>query len=150
VGGGRTLGKGGGVLLKKEQRSWEELTREQRLASIVWKQGFWNYALTPPYTQKDLIGSNKPFPGTKVHHGPKAAYKSVAKVKGAQLPDRINIDLGIMDLTFIRDQQGDDVKVYYKADPKQMTTSSGPSNMPEAQITSRRRYTSSPKVSLVG
>jgi len=75
--------------------------------------------------------SNKPFAGTKVHSGPKSAYKSVAKVKGAQLPDRIDIDLGIMDLTFMRDKDGKEVKVFYRADPKQKTTGKGPSNMPE-------------------
>ena len=66
-----------------------------------------------------------------------------------QLPDRIDIDLGIMDLTFQRDQHGKDVKVYYRADPKQKTTGKGPSNMPEPLIhrTSRRTIT---QVSSVG
>jgi hypothetical protein len=114
----------------------------------VWKQGFTFWALSAPYSQKDLIHSQKPFAGTKVHSGPKSAYKSVSRVKGAQLPDRIDIDLGIMDLTFMRDKDGKDVKVFYRADPKQQTTGKGPSNMPEPLVHRTRRTTT--QVSSVG
>jgi uncharacterized membrane protein YgcG len=135
-GGGRGGGTGGGirsfpVIPKEKKRTWDSLTREEKLASIVWKQGWAFWCLPPMYSQKDLIYSNKPFAGTKIHSGPKSAYKSVAKVKGAQLPDRIDIDLGIMDLSFVRDKDSKDVKVFYRADPLQKTTGQGPSNVPE-------------------
>jgi thiol-disulfide isomerase/thioredoxin len=129
--------------------AWEALTTEQKLASIVWKQGWWNYALPPPYTQNVLIGSSKPFQGTKIYHGPKAAYKSVARVKGADLPERIDIDLGIMDITFQKDKDGKDVKIYYRADPKQLTTGQGPIGYPQPQTRVSRRYTSAPQTSVV-
>jgi hypothetical protein len=103
--------------LPVEKRTWDSVSPEDKLAAIVWKQGFWNYALVPPFTQDDLIGSSHPFAGTFVHHGPLAAYKSVAKVKGDLLPEKIQINLGTQDLEFIKDKNGKDVVVRYKLDP---------------------------------
>jgi hypothetical protein len=105
------------TIIEGGKRTWEGLTPEERMASIVWKQGFYSWAISPPYRQEDLIGSSKPFPGTKVHSGPEAAYKSVAKVKGELLPEKIQINLGTQDLEFIKDRYGKDVIVRYKLDP---------------------------------
>ena len=68
----------------------------------------------------------KPFPGVKVHKGVKSAYRSVARVKGVNLPDRIDIDLGIMDITFLSDKKGRDVVMHYKPDVKETTTATPP------------------------
>ena len=118
----------------KSRRSWEDLTEQEKTASIVWKQGFWHWALVPPFTQKDLIGSKEPFAGTKIHHGPKAAYKSVARVQGSALPEKITVDLGIMDISFVQDKDGKDVKVYYVADPMQRTKSGSVEGYPQAIV----------------
>lgn len=136
-----------GKIPKGEKRTWEELTREEKLASIVWKQGWAYWCVYPPFLQNNLIYSNKPFAGTKIHHGPKSAYKSVAKVKGAELPEKIELDLGIMDIIFQKDDKGKDVRIYYRADPKQKTTGQGPTGWPVSQVHRTSRTT---QVSSVG
>jgi hypothetical protein len=91
------------------------------LASIVWKQGWYFYKLRPPYRQKDLIGSKTPFKGVKIYRGLASAYKSVAKVEGNQLPEKIHLNLGIQDIVLVKDKQGKDVRIYYRQDLKQVT-----------------------------
>ncbi len=101
----------------QKKRTWESLTPEEKAASIVWKQGFAYWCVPPPWRDEDKIYSSRPFPGTKIHSGPKSAYKSVAMVKGEELPEKIQINLGTQDLEFIKDKDGKDVVVRYKLDP---------------------------------
>ena len=114
--------------------AFEQLTPEQRKGTIVWKQGWYHWALPPPYTQKHLIGSMKPFPGVKVHKGARSAYRSVARVKGVNLPDKIQIDLGIMDITFLSDKKGRDVVMHYKPDVKEATTAASPLELSRSTV----------------
>jgi hypothetical protein len=121
-----------------ELYSVEEDIQPLDIASIVWKQGWYFYKLKPPYTQKDLVGSKKPFAGTKIHKGIASAYKSVAKVDGVELPKHIELDLGIQDIVLEADDKGKDVRIYYKADLKQRTTA-GPVTGEFAKYGTRRR-----------
>jgi hypothetical protein len=136
-----------GKIITTTKRTWEGLTPEERAAAIVWRQGWYNYYLPPPYRQEDLIGSSKPYPGTKVHSGPKAAYKSVAMVKGDLLPEKIQINLGTQDLEFIKDRYGKDVVVRYKLDPSYVGAKKG---YTKERTKSTKKQSSEPSVSTMG
>ncbi len=110
--------------------SFEDLTEQQKLASIAWKSGWAFHLVYPPYVRPYVLHSNKPFPGVKVHKGPMSAYKSVVRILGDQLPDRIEWDLGIQDIIFEKDKEGKDVRAYFRADPRQQTTAAPPQGYP--------------------
>lgn len=114
----------------KKITKFSELTREQKLASITWRQGLFYHLVYPPYGQYDVLHSTKPFPGVKVVKGPQSAYKSLSRVKGEALPDKVEWDLGIQDIVFERGKKGV-IKMTYVPDVKQQTTKRRPIGMPQ-------------------
>lgn len=120
-------------------QAFEQLTKEQKLASVAWKQGWCYHLIYPPYGSNNVLHSFKPFPGVKVSSGPESAYKSVAKIRGAELPDVISRDMGIMDLTFTKEKKGNRVVIAYKPDVLQDSAAPPPVNFPKTRVTTRRK-----------
>lgn len=123
---------------EQEGIKFSDLTRSQRLASVAWRQGAVYHLIYPPYNENAVLHSSKPFPGIKLHKGPLSAYKSLSRIKGNQLPDKILWDLGIMDIEFTRGKKGS-VGMRYIPDVKQQTTVRRAVGMPQIQVSTIRR-----------
>jgi len=119
------------IVPKPKVKSFENLTKEQRAASIAWKQGWAYHLIPPPYTSEHVLHSSKPFPGVRIHDGPKSAFKSLVRIKGPILPEKILWDLGIMDITFEKGKAGQQPTMKYVPDVKQATTARRPVGMPK-------------------
>lgn len=118
--------------------SYEELTKEQKLASIAWRQGLFYHLIYPPYCEKCVLHSLKPFPGVKIYKGPKSAYKSITRVQGVELPKKVLWDLGIMDLTMETNKEGK-IELKYVPDVKQQTHARKPIGYPEVKTVRKVR-----------
>lgn len=109
---------------------FEDLTEEQKAGSIAWKQGWCYHLIYPPYGEKEILHSSKPFPGVRIHKGEGSAYKSPVREKGT-VPHTVERDMGIVDIKFTtpkkysfiagKEEQVKYPKVHYRPDPKQKT-----------------------------
>jgi hypothetical protein len=120
--------------------SFDDLTLAQKEASVAWKQGWAYHLIYPPWNAQNVLHSKKPFPNVKVSSGPGSARESVAIVHGEDLPEKIQWDLGVYDITF---QKGlkNKVGMVYKSDPKDKNKLRGASGMPQAKRIRRRTVT---------
>jgi hypothetical protein len=111
------------ILLPPEVK-FKELTNDQKLGAIAWKQGFLFKVIFPPYSQHDVINSRKPIQGVKYYKGVGSAAASIITVYG-DIPAHIKLDMGIVDIDISRSLNKRKPNMKFIPDPKQKTTYSG-------------------------
>lgn len=124
-------------LITGRASSFEELTKEQRLASVAWRQGKWYHLIYPPYSKTNVLHSTDPFSGVTVVTGIGSAKKSLSRVRGEELPQKILWDLGIVDIEFTKGKEGI-VGMKYIPDPHDRSKVRKPIGMPQTRIKSRK------------
>ncbi len=81
------LGKGG-----------KELTKEQLLGAIGWKQGIMFKYVYPPYGQEDIINSRTPIEGIPIKEGIRSAYETIIRTRKGTIPPNITRHMGMFDV----------------------------------------------------
>jgi len=86
------------IIIKDEDGKEVEITEEQLKAAVGWKQGwaYW-YIYPPAYGKggKDRIITKTPIKGIPVYKDAESAYKSLIKIGKGDLPELIEIPMGI-------------------------------------------------------
>lgn len=82
---------------------FEQLTPKEMAGAVAWKQGFMYKLIYPPYGQTNIINSKTPFPGIRIHTGPRSAFETLAQITEGTLPPTISRDMGIMSIQIIKD-----------------------------------------------
>ncbi len=122
----------------KDRDIFNSLSKQQKLASIVWRQGLFYHLIYPPYEFDNVLHDTKPFEGVKIVKGPESAYKSLSRVKGEALPDKLHWDLGMQSILFEKNKKGI-IKMSYVPNPKMKTVRRGPVGMPQQETITRMR-----------
>jgi hypothetical protein len=130
-----------GLPIKKKsgQEQFEMLTKEQKLASVAWKQGWIYHLVYPPYGTANVLHSRYSFPGVKEYKGADSAYKTLAKIRGNVLPEKIRWNMGAVDITFQRGQGK--VKMQYADYKEGQPRIRRPEGMPKPVSTAKVRTT---------
>ena len=116
-----------------------DMTPKERTGSVAWKQGFIYVLIYPPYGEKNILYSRKPFPGVKIAKGVKSAYKTITKL-GIKLPASIKRDMGIMDIEIKTPKKGKGKSVIeFKADPRQVTWHVAGKRGKKRRVTNKKR-----------
>jgi hypothetical protein len=93
-GGGK--GGGGGIPLPKGYA--KQLSKEQLLGAIGWKQGIMYKYIYPPYGQEDIINSRSPIQGIPIKEGIRSAYETIIRTRKGVIPKNITREMGMMTL----------------------------------------------------
>jgi hypothetical protein len=78
--------------------SGKQLSKEQLLGAIGWKQGIMYKYIYPPYGQEDIINSRTPIQGIPIKEGIRSAYETIIRTRKGAIPDNITRHMGMMDL----------------------------------------------------
>ena len=109
---------------KTALQKYEELSPEQRIGALAWKQGWCFKLIHPPWGNEDIINTRQPIPGVKYHTGPDSAYLSIVRM-GGKVPENIRRDMGIMDINITTASGVSDPVIRYKVDVAQATRKTG-------------------------
>jgi len=78
--------------------SGKQLTKEQLIGAIGWKQGIMFKYIYPPYGQEDIINSRYPIQGIPIKEGIRSAYETIIRTRKGFIPPNITRHMGMMDL----------------------------------------------------
>lgn len=84
-------------IVKLPDDTEKELTEEELEGAIAWKQGFMYILIFPPYGEKNIAYSKKPFPGVRTVDGAQSAFITATRI-GGKVPEKLARKLGFFDL----------------------------------------------------